>query len=203
MAATFSEATGLAGRGGTSDTRRAGFAPAEVSAGATAAFLEGPVRATGFAREAEAGETGLGGVFTGAELGTAGVPLAMVLRAGSDPLLVPMRRTAISPPMSVAGKKLGMLLSGDPDGPSFTHGVKFAEAALAAGCDVYLYCIDEAVRGVRRADLQALRPAGLKLYACAYGAHRHGVPLDDSAAFAGLTVVSDLVAGTGRFVSFN
>ncbi len=105
--------------------------------------------------------------------------------------------------MSVAVKKLGMLLSGDPDGPSFTHGVKFAEAALAAGCDVYLYCIDEAVRGVRRADLQALRPAGLKLYACAYGAHRHGVPLDDSAAFAGLTVVSDLIAGTGRFVSFN
>ncbi len=178
--------------------RRSGTA--EVT---TAAFLDGPFRATGFARAAEAGETGLGGVFTGAEFGTAGAPLAMVLRTGSDPLLVPMRRTAISPPMSVAGKKLGMLLSGDPDGPSFTHGVKFAEAALAAGCDVYLYCIDEAVRGVLRADLQALRPAGLKLYACAYGAHRHGIPLDDSAVFAGLTVVSDLVAGTGRFVSFN
>ena len=105
--------------------------------------------------------------------------------------------------MSLVGKKLGVLLSGKPDGASFTHGVRFADAALAAGCDVYLYCLDEAVTGVRRADLQALKPRGLKLYACAYGAHRHGVPLDDSAAFAGLTVVSDLVAGTERFVSFN
>jgi len=200
---TFFAETFLAGRGGASDDRRTGFAAAEISAGAAAAFLDGAFRGTGFARATEAGETGLGGVFTGAELGTAGAPLAMVLRTGSDPLLVPMRRPAISPPMSVAGKKLGLLLSGDPDGPSFTHGVKFAEAALAAGCDVYLYCIDEAVRGVRRADLQALRPSGLKLYACAYGAHRHGIPIDDSAAFAGLTVVSDLVAGTGRFVSFN
>lgn len=105
--------------------------------------------------------------------------------------------------MSLAGKKLGVLLSGRPDSPSFTHGVKFAGAALAAGCDVYLYCLDNAVPGVTRADLQALRGRGLKLYACAYGAHRRHLPVDDSAAFAGLTVVSDLLAGTERFVSFN
>ena len=76
-------------------------------------------------------------------------------------------------------------------------------AALEAGCDVYAYCIDEAVPGVSRLDLQALKAKGLKLYACAYGAHRHGVPINDLAAFAGLTVVSDLIAGTDRFISFN
>lgn len=74
---------------------------------------------------------------------------------------------------------------------------------MEAGCDVYAYCIDEAVPGVSRADVQALKSRGLKLYACAYGAHRHGVPINDLAAFAGLTVVSDLIAGTDRFISFN
>ena len=63
--------------------------------------------------------------------------------------------------------------------------------------------IDEAVKGVVRPEVQTLKDRGLKLYACAYGAHRHGVPVDAAAAFAGLTVVSDLIAGTDRFVSFN
>ena len=60
-----------------------------------------------------------------------------------------------------------------------------------------------AVAGARHPELQSLKARGLKLYACAYGAHRREIPLDDSAAFAGLTVVSDLIAGTERFVSFN
>ena len=54
-----------------------------------------------------------------------------------------------------------------------------------------------------REDLQALRPRGLKLYACAYGAHRRNLPVDDRAFYAGLTVVSDLISATDRFVSFN
>ncbi len=105
--------------------------------------------------------------------------------------------------MSVPRRKLGILISARPESRSFGHGVRTAEAALRAGCDVYLYCIDDAVPGTGRADLQELRARGLKLYACVYGAHRRDVPVDDSAAFAGLTVVSDLIAGTDRFVSFN
>lgn len=105
--------------------------------------------------------------------------------------------------MAPSGKKLGVLISADPKTPSFHHGIRLASAALEAGCDVYAYCIDQAVLGVALPEVQALRPRGLKLYACAYGAHRHGIPVDDRAAFAGLTVVSDLIAGTDRFVSFN
>lgn len=101
------------------------------------------------------------------------------------------------------GKKLGILISAGPDKPSFSHGLGVAGAALAAGVDVYLYCIDDAVSGVNRSDLQALRERGLKLYACAYGAHRRNIPVNDAATFAGLTVVSDLVSGTDRFISFN
>ena len=105
--------------------------------------------------------------------------------------------------MSVNGKKLGLLLSGRPETAGFQHGIKLAEAALNKGVDVYLYCIDEAVLGVAHPLLQTLRGRGLKLYACAYGAQRRAVPISDLAVFAGLTVVSDLVAGTDRFLSFN
>lgn len=100
-------------------------------------------------------------------------------------------------------QKLGILISGPPEASPFLQGVQFADAALAQGIDVYLYCLDQAVQGVRRSELQALRSRGLKLYACAYGAQQHGVPLDDSAAFAGLTVVNDLMVSTDRFISFN
>jgi len=105
--------------------------------------------------------------------------------------------------MSFDGKKLGILISAPPEAPAFLHGVRFAATALEAGCSVYLYCIDTAVKGIAHTELQALRERGLKFYACAYGAHHHGVPVDDRAIFAGLTVVSDLIASTDRFVSFN
>ena len=105
--------------------------------------------------------------------------------------------------MDLRGKKLGLLISVAPDHPNFGHGLGLAAAALAAGVDVYLYCLDEAVRGVGDARLQALKAAGLKLHACAYGAHRRRIPLSGDAVFAGLTVVSDLAAGTDRFCAFN
>jgi sulfur relay (sulfurtransferase) complex TusBCD TusD component (DsrE family) len=106
-------------------------------------------------------------------------------------------------PMSSTGRKLGILISAGPTTPAFRHGVRFASAAVDSGCDVFLYCIDDAVAGVRDPELQALPARGVRFYACAYGAHQRGLPVDDSATFAGLTVVSDLVASTDRFVSFN
>lgn len=106
-------------------------------------------------------------------------------------------------PVPARPRKLGVLLSTRPEAANFRHGVRLAEAALAAGVDVYLYCIDDAVWGVGDPELQALKPKGLKLYACAYGAQRRNVPVNDLAMFAGLTIVNDLIAGTDRFVSFN
>jgi hypothetical protein len=105
--------------------------------------------------------------------------------------------------MDLSGKKLGILISVGPDSRNFSHGVSLAAAALGKGVDVYMYCIDDAVPGVADPRVQALKGKGLKLYACAYGAHRRNIPLSDLAAFAGLTVVSDVMAGTDRFVSFN
>jgi predicted peroxiredoxin len=105
--------------------------------------------------------------------------------------------------MSLRGKKIGLLISSRPDSPKFQYGLQLAAAALEEGVDVYLYCIDEAVKGIAEKKLQVLKERGLKLYACAYGANRRNFPLSDDATFAGLTVVSDLIAGTDRFVSFN
>ncbi|MDB6056313.1 MAG: uncharacterized protein JWO95_157 [Verrucomicrobiales bacterium] len=105
--------------------------------------------------------------------------------------------------MNLRGKKLGILISCPSGEPNFSHGVRLAEAALAQEVDVYLYCIDEAVPGISNTRLQKLKEGGLKLYACAYGANRRNLPLNDDAVFAGLTVVSDLIAATDKFVAFN
>ena len=105
--------------------------------------------------------------------------------------------------MTLHGKKLGVLLSTRPETANFCHGLRLAEAALNEHVTVYLYCIDDAVWGVGDPRLQALKARGVHLFACAYGARRRNLPLTEQATFAGLTVVSDLIAGTDRFVSFN
>ena len=96
-----------------------------------------------------------------------------------------------------------MLLSTSPENPSFRHGLGLAEEALGQGVTVYLYCIDDAVTGLADSQLQGLKARGLNLFACAYAAQKRNIPLSDAATFAGLSVVSDLVASTDRFVSFN
>jgi sulfur relay (sulfurtransferase) complex TusBCD TusD component (DsrE family) len=100
-------------------------------------------------------------------------------------------------------KKLGLLLSTGPQDPNFRHGLRLARAALRKGLAVYLYCIDEAVRGLADPELQSLKEHGLHLYACAYGAQRRDIPTSDLAIFAGLSLLSDLIVGTDRFLSFN
>jgi len=105
--------------------------------------------------------------------------------------------------MSLRGKKLGLLLSTPPGRPGFQHGLRLAEAALSSGAEVYLYCIDEAVRGLDEPRLRALAARGLKLYACAFGAQQRGLARTPGATYAGLALLSDLIAAADRFVSFN
>lgn len=100
------------------------------------------------------------------------------------------------------GKKLGVMVSSGPEAASFECAYRLAEAALGEGVQVYLYYMDEGVRGVRDKRVQALKAKGAQLFACAYSAQRREVPIDESAAFSGLATVSDLMAGTDRFLSF-
>lgn len=105
--------------------------------------------------------------------------------------------------MTLRGKKLGLLLSTNPAHANFSHGVRLAETALANGVEVYLYCIDEAVPGIHDPRVVSLKERGVRLFACAYGAHKRNLSTDGTALFAGLTVVADLMADTDRFISFN
>lgn len=117
--------------------------------------------------------------------------------------MTPLAAPAYGASVELRGKKLGVLISCAPEEAGFRHGLRVAEAAMKRGVNVYLYCIDNAVKGVADPDLQKLKATGLNLYACAYGAHKRNIALSEHATFAGLTVVNDIIAGTDRFVSFN
>jgi hypothetical protein len=102
----------------------------------------------------------------------------------------------------LGGKKLGVLLTTAPDHANFRPAVALMNAALDAGVRVYLYCIDDAVRAVDSPELQAIKARGASLFGCAYGAHRRRMPVNDLAAWSGLTVLADVVGSTDKFVSF-
>ena len=105
--------------------------------------------------------------------------------------------------MSGEPKKLGLMVSVAPDEPGFDQALGQAEEGLAKGEKVYLYCIDDAVPGLSDPRLAKLRADGLNLFGCAYSMRQRKLPLDDSAVFSGLSVLSDILADTDRFESFN
>lgn len=99
-------------------------------------------------------------------------------------------------------QKLGLMISAGPGSEGFERGLRLAEAALTQEWTVYLYCIDRAVEGLADPRLEALRAAGAKLFACAYSVQERALD-SRGATLAGLTILSDLIASTHRFVSFN
>jgi hypothetical protein len=102
----------------------------------------------------------------------------------------------------LAGRKLGVLLTTAPEHPNFRPALALMNGALDAGVRLYLYCVDDGVRAVATPEIQALKARGASLFGCAYGAQRRQIPVDDSAAWSGLTVLADVVGSTDRFVSF-
>ena len=105
--------------------------------------------------------------------------------------------------MKLEQKKLGLLLAARPKTRNFDHALGLAEEALNRGVGVYLYCVDDAVFGISDRRLQSLKQRGLKLYACAYGARERGLTLNEQAVYCGLSMVSDLVVHTDRFLGFS
>ena len=105
--------------------------------------------------------------------------------------------------MSERPQKLGLMVSVAPDAPGFGQALGQAEAALARGAKVYLYCIAAAVPGLSDPRLAKLKGDGLNLFGCAYSMRQRKLPLDDSAVFTGLSVLSDIMAETDQFESFN
>ncbi len=102
-----------------------------------------------------------------------------------------------------APRRLGVLVSVGPEHPSFVHALRLAQAAMEAKVEVYYYCLDDAVKGLSDPGLQQLRAQGLRLFGCAYSAQRRRIAPGDEALYGGLTMLSDIMAATHRFVSFN
>ena len=101
--------------------------------------------------------------------------------------------------------KLGLLLSTPPSHPSVETVVHLAQAALGRGIEVYLYLIDEGVKTVVDQRYLSLIDAGVKMSVCAYGCQQHGVlttTVDSRVSLSGLVVLSGIIEGCDRFLSF-
>jgi sulfur relay (sulfurtransferase) complex TusBCD TusD component (DsrE family) len=107
--------------------------------------------------------------------------------------------------MDLARKKLGVLLSTGPDHANLETAVGLSEAALARGAQLYLYLIDDGVRALDDPRVHALPDRGAKVFVCAYGCQKRGLPLrdPDRVTYCGLVVLTDLINGTDRFVALN
>ncbi|HET7341657.1 MAG TPA: DsrE family protein [Methylomirabilota bacterium] len=108
--------------------------------------------------------------------------------------------------MDLAKKKFGLLLSSGPErADNLEAAVGLAEATLARGAQLYLYLIDDGVRALDDPRVGALADRGARLFVCAYGCQKRGVPLRDAdrVTYCGLVVLTDLINGTDRFVALN
>lgn len=107
--------------------------------------------------------------------------------------------------MDLARRKLGLLLSTPPEHPNLHTAVELSRAALDRGADLYLYLIDDGVHVKDRPEIQELAQRGAKLFVCAYGCQRRGIPLGDAdtLTYSGLVVLTDLINGCERFIALN
>lgn len=107
--------------------------------------------------------------------------------------------------MTMAARKLGLLLSTTPSHPSVDTVVQLAQAALRRGVEVYLYLIDEGVKMSVDRRYLGLIDAGVKMSVCAYGCQQHGVStasIDSRVSLSGLVVLSGIIDGCDRFLAF-
>ena len=105
--------------------------------------------------------------------------------------------------MDLKNKKLGLMISTPPENDNRVTATRIAGEALAQGADVYIYLIDEGVKLFADSAIQDLKKKGVKLFACGYGAQQHHVKMGKEATWGGLVLLSNIIDGTDRFLSFN
>ena len=100
-------------------------------------------------------------------------------------------------------KKIGIMVSAEPNSPKFAEALTAAERALSTNAQVYLYLIDAAVEGIANPRFESFKSSGGHLFACAYSLQRRGLNPPGAATLSGLTVLSDILSSTDEFQSFN
>ena len=102
-------------------------------------------------------------------------------------------------------RKLGLLFSTAPSDRTIDTVVHVAQAAVRQGVEVYLYLIDEGVKGFTDMRFTRLLDGGVKMSVCAYGCQQHGVStqqVDPRVSLSGLVVLSSIIDACDRFLAF-
>jgi hypothetical protein len=101
----------------------------------------------------------------------------------------------------MANPSLGALLALPPHHPSFAATLASLRAELRDGQSLYLYCLHDGVLALSNPDLRSLSLSRTCLFACALAAEVRDLPRLPEITYGGLGLLSDLIAGTDRFVA--
>ncbi|MBT5928040.1 MAG: DsrE family protein [Verrucomicrobia bacterium] len=101
------------------------------------------------------------------------------------------------------GESIGVLIKSTPGSPSFKRGWVLIRMALESGVQVYIYLLDEAVRGVWNTDISSVLKLGGKISVCAFALEQRGIDCHEEMIPSGLTMMSDVLLQSDRAFIFN
>lgn len=105
--------------------------------------------------------------------------------------------------MPLPPARLGIFLAAGNGSPGQLHALSIAHDALRNHQRVFLYLFDDAILLAGSAELNSLLSAGAIVYGCALAAQNRQIAMeDDRIIFCGLSMFSDILAGTDRLISF-
>ncbi|MGV3772742.1 MAG: DsrE family protein [Verrucomicrobiales bacterium] len=103
---------------------------------------------------------------------------------------------------AISGKKLGIMIAAGPERKNFEHAIQLAGAAARNGIEVYLYFIDEAVRGLPMPAISELQENKVRVFGCAFSLQRRRMRMEPSVTWVGLTMLNEIMISTDRFLAF-
>ncbi len=102
-----------------------------------------------------------------------------------------------------SGESIGMLLKSSPASYSFSRGLDLARLALGAEAKVFIYLLDDAVKGVGNPEVVSLGNLGAKISVCSLALEKFGIEVNEMIVPAGLTMMSDILLHSDRQFIFN
>ena len=103
-------------------------------------------------------------------------------------------------------KTLGIVVSSLPRLKNTTSVAVLVRVARERLIGISLYLIDDAVQHINHPILKEFLSPNVKLFVCAYGCMQRQIATsstDKDITFCGLVILSNIVRGTDRFLSFN
>jgi hypothetical protein len=95
---------------------------------------------------------------------------------------------------------LAIVLLVDVSHPAWARFQTWLRQASLPREKVYLYALDEGIRGLSEAAVAEWQKAGIKVFGCAYAAERRHLPFQPSITYGGLALLHDLLATTQSFI---